>query len=108
MTSAAPVPVSRTIALAGGDAATAAQALAGRPGVVAANAEPGGKSVRVEYDLRQTRLAAIELALAETGTPAKRGLAGIWRRALIRFTEDNLLASADIEPHCCCKPPKGA
>ena len=108
MTNVAPVPMTRIIALAGGDAAIAAQALAGRPGILAANAEPGGKSVRVEYDLRQTRLATIEQALAEAAAPAKRGFAAIWRRALIRFTEDNQLANASAEPHCCCKPPKGA
>ena len=108
MTVVAPLLVTRTIALAGNEAATAARALAPIPGITSASAEPGGRVVRVEYDLRHVRLAAIELALANAGAPAKRGLAAAWRRAMIRFTEDNQLANASAEPHCCCKPPKGA
>jgi len=107
MTVIEPLLATRTIHLASGDAATAAEALARLPGMATATAEPGERAVRVEYDLRCLRLAAIEQALAAAGAPAKRGLAAAWRRAVIRFTEDNLLANASAEPHCCCKPPKG-
>jgi len=104
MMNAEPLIVTRTIAV-NGDAAHAAQALAAVPGV--RSAEAGGRSVTVAYDLHRLRLAAVEQALAAAGTPPRRGFAGAWRRAMARFTEDNLLANADAEPHCCCKPPKG-
>ena len=101
-----PLMVTRRLVLA--DAEAAAGVLGATKGIALVQAEPGGRTLKVSYDLRQMRLTGIEQALAAAGVAPSRGIVAAIGRMLARFTEDNRLANASAEPHCCCKPPKGA
>ncbi len=107
-----PNPMSKTIRVSGMSRSGCEDKITGRlngiDGVLKVKASAKSGKVKVSYDLRFVRLAALEAALAELGYPLARGFLADTLRDWGRFTEQNRIDAMKVDPHCCNKDPTGS